>query len=174
MCEFYRRTSLCPDVSCITSSFLLQSPDTYNHQTLTAKTLFKCPFEKLLIENTKQCSMSSRPKLMSWTSRKYFVWPTESHCISTPMGDRYNNGCCVPYRNDTIAPARKSQHLLEENFSRATHRREEYDRASDVFRPGIIQWPDFAIIIVYNNLKATHMPKSHCWITRQSHGTNYD
>lgn len=75
--------------------------------------------------------------------------------------DVYNTGR-GPYRNDTIAPASKSQHLLEENFSRATHRRKEDDRAPDAFWPGVIQRPDFAVIIVHNNLNATHLIKSHC------------
>lgn len=73
------------------------------------------------------------------------------------VADTITLDCCGSYRNDTIAPTSKSQHLLEENFSCATHRRKEDDRAPDAFRPGIVQWPDFAVIVIHNNLSTINI-----------------
>lgn len=121
--------------------------------------LFTCPFYTYII--TKPCAKTSRIKL-HFTKLSKITCGLLNHVAHPHWCSRYNTSCCGPYRNDTISPSTKSQHLLEENFSRATHWRKEDDRAPDAFRPGVIQRPNFAVVIIHDNLNATNMTKSHC------------
>lgn len=59
------------------------------------------------------------------------------------------------YRDDSVAPACQSQHLLEEHLSCPTDWREEDDGTSDALWTCIIQRPHLAVIIINNNLKET-------------------
>lgn len=56
------------------------------------------------------------------------------------------------HRDDSVAPACQSQHLLEEHLRCATDWREKDDGTPDALWAGIIQRPHLTVIIINNNL----------------------
>lgn len=56
------------------------------------------------------------------------------------------------HRDDSVAPACQSQHLLEEYLSCPADRRQEDDWTSNALWAGIIQRPHLTVIIINNNL----------------------